>query len=423
MAAADVADLEAKVRDEVRSRRLPVEDVVVPRWRDEAGLLLGPVSQALSKGRADAPRWKFLLTMASRTLDRNPVKSVKSMVTDVATEFRPNLAALLGYQLLGDVATYARRRARIHEVLRAALGKCGNKVVAVGHSLGGVALVDLMAERPAENVTALVTVGSQSALLYTLDALEGLPYKAARPFTPWLNVWDSRDHLSFFARDVFKLESDDTWPIVDVEVDSDEPLREAHSAYWVQEGTWAAIELALRISMGLKSVRDAHTTGHKLVEVVAKVRNADVADTYRLLDAIVDESDAATAAVVAEVRQWLQKEKKTTAKHDLLKIRRGEFLRSEVEQTGAAYFDVGRNPYIFIAGTINEARVQRLAVDYLPLRPDDWNPDESPWLVAFAESSSTISDRTRAALLTTGIIVLTLDEQASSLLRDLLAKV
>jgi pimeloyl-ACP methyl ester carboxylesterase len=418
MAAADIADLEAKVRSEIIARDLPVEALVMPRWRDEAGMHLGPASLAVRERPVDARPGDFLLTMASRIFGAN---RTMAMATDLATEFRPELMARLGYQLLGDVSAYGRRRGRIHEVLRSAIAPCAGKVVLVGHSLGGVALVDLMAERPEKNVTALITVGSQAPLLCTLDALEGLPY-GGKPFTPWINVWDSRDHLSFFARDIFKLRRDNSWPIVDVEVNSGQPVREAHSAYWDQEGTWAAIELALRVSMQPKPLPDAHTTGEKLVEMVAGVRDADEADRHRLVEAWLDLQSAKTEHEMAEVRLLLQNVKSQTAESDLFEIQRGAFLRGRVQHSGAAYFDVSGDFYVFVSGEIDEPRVQRMVADYSTLRPDDWTPNSSPWLVAFADYSSTFSEKTRAALRNSGIIIRVLDDERSRALRGLVAR-
>ena len=69
-------------------------------------------------------------------------------------------------------------------------------------SLGGIALVDLLATWPGAPVEACVTVGSQAPLLYTFDAIPSMPYDEADPphlAMPWLNIYDSRDFLSFLA--------------------------------------------------------------------------------------------------------------------------------------------------------------------------------------------------------------------------------
>jgi hypothetical protein len=47
-----------------------------------------------------------------------------------------------------------------------------------------------------------VTIGSQAPLLYTFDAVPALPYDEVDPPrlpVPWLNIYDSRDFLSFIA--------------------------------------------------------------------------------------------------------------------------------------------------------------------------------------------------------------------------------
>ena len=74
-------------------------------------------------------------------------------------------------------------------------------------SLGGIALVDLLASWPEAPVEACVTVGSQAPLLYTFDAIPSMPYDEANPPylpVPWLNVYDSRDFLSFVAEPLFR---------------------------------------------------------------------------------------------------------------------------------------------------------------------------------------------------------------------------
>ena len=57
-----------------------------------------------------------------------------------------------------------------------------------------------------------MTVGSQAPLLYTFDAIPSMPYDEADPPrlpVPWLNVYDSRDFLSFVAE---PLVPTDRWP-------------------------------------------------------------------------------------------------------------------------------------------------------------------------------------------------------------------
>ena len=62
--------------------------------------------------------------------------------------------------------------------------------------------MDLLGEWPDAPVEACVTVGSQAPLLYTFDAIPSMPYDEADPphlAVPWLNIYDTRDFLSFLA--------------------------------------------------------------------------------------------------------------------------------------------------------------------------------------------------------------------------------
>ena len=65
-------------------------------------------------------------------------------------------------------------------------------------------LVDLLSSGSAPAVDGLVTVGSQAPLFYAIDALEHLrPGAGPEPFTPWLNIYNEADLLSFCAERVF----------------------------------------------------------------------------------------------------------------------------------------------------------------------------------------------------------------------------
>ena len=67
--------------------------------------------------------------------------------------------------------------------------------------------MDLLGAWPEAPVEACVTVGSQAPLLYTFDAIPSMPYDEADPpqlAVPWLNIYDSRDFLSFLAEPLFR---------------------------------------------------------------------------------------------------------------------------------------------------------------------------------------------------------------------------
>ena len=95
-------------------------------------------------------------------------------------------------------------------------------------SLGGIALVDLLASWPDAPVEACVTVGSQAPLLYAFNAIPSMPYDEANPPylpVPWLNVYDSRDFLSFVAEPLFR-RRDGLASVVDLRVQLGQGLPE-----------------------------------------------------------------------------------------------------------------------------------------------------------------------------------------------------
>ncbi|MDJ0462622.1 hypothetical protein [Streptomyces sp. H27-C3] len=137
---------------------------------------------------------------------------------------------------VGDVLSYLARgqavRDYVADTVRALPGP--GPVVVLGHSLGGIIAVDLLAD-PASGlaVDLLVTVGSQAPLLYELDALPSLPYGTGLPdaFPPWVNVHDRRDLLSYLAAGAFGNDP----RITDAPVDNGQPVSAAHSSYWAND--------------------------------------------------------------------------------------------------------------------------------------------------------------------------------------------
>jgi hypothetical protein len=140
---------------------------------------------------------------------------------------------------VGDVLLYQRRGDAILKAIEdriVALAAAGGKLVVLGHSLGGIMLVDLLSRpRPAGKlpVSKLVTVGSQSPMLLKFDALQTMrrsePLPQGTPFVPWLNIFDRNDFLSFCASRAFpKIITG----IEDFEVECGAPFPEAHSAYF-----------------------------------------------------------------------------------------------------------------------------------------------------------------------------------------------
>ncbi|MEO5885347.1 MAG: hypothetical protein ABIQ58_07540, partial [Candidatus Limnocylindrales bacterium] len=234
----------ARIEDQVRARGWDVR-VVAPEWRRRSGLRLGNWRKALP--RAQPPPTLAIPTFAAGIRKDALLK----IVTSYFEHRRDGLMEVLGAQLLADVIGYHQHRASIQAALRdaltAAARAAGDRpVLPVGLSLGGVALVDLLAAWPDAPVDACVTVGSQAPLLYTFDAIPSLPYDEADPPRlpiPWLNVYDTRDFLSFVAEPLFR-RSDGLASVVDLRVQSGKDFPKSHGAYWELPPVWDAIATA-----------------------------------------------------------------------------------------------------------------------------------------------------------------------------------
>lgn len=137
----------------------------------------------------------------------------------------------------GDILRYLARGETLRRFIGHEVEKTGATVL-LAHSLGGIAAVDWLAtaRRP---VHTLITVGSQAAYFYEINALpsrvlgSGLPKHFPQR---WLNIYDESDALSYPAGAVFK------GRVKDMRVDNGEPFPEAHSAYFRNRAAvWPAI--------------------------------------------------------------------------------------------------------------------------------------------------------------------------------------
>ncbi|MEV5928631.1 hypothetical protein ACPCSG_30100 [Streptomyces cellulosae] len=136
---------------------------------------------------------------------------------------------------LGDILRYQARGGPLRDSLTQHITAVEAPTVALGHSLGGIALFDVLAlasirQESLPNVRLLVTVGSQAPFLHELGALTGLPPGASLPpgFPRWLNIYDRNDLLAYQAKPVFAQEAQ----VTDHEVASRQPFPVCHSAYW-----------------------------------------------------------------------------------------------------------------------------------------------------------------------------------------------
>jgi hypothetical protein len=87
-------------------------------------------------------------------------------------------------------------------------------------------------------VDLLITIGSQSPMLFAFDALGTLrPGQPERPFTPWLNIYSPQDFVSFIAGKIFG----GAPGITDVPIELELPFPESHSGYWRDDRVFHAI--------------------------------------------------------------------------------------------------------------------------------------------------------------------------------------
>lgn len=212
---------------------------------DEPGLapvasLDGQVRDALVTAIANA------LAPTTRTLTGWALRQTWRFVGPRATQSLVNRRlALMGQRIVAvaDILFYQQRGGAIRDLITADLRDRRRPVVVVGHSLGGVILVDLLSQPHPPCADVLVTVGSQAPLFYAIDALANLrPDDATAPFTPWVNIYNPHDLLSFCAESIF----DGAAGVVDHSVDPGVPFPESHSAYWRAPQVFDLIREAFR---------------------------------------------------------------------------------------------------------------------------------------------------------------------------------
>jgi hypothetical protein len=141
----------------------------------------------------------------------------------------------------GDILLYQAKGQPIRDFIRHRVDAVEPPVVLLAHSLGGIACVDLLVRERLPNVATLITVGSQAAFLYELNALQSLTFGEPLPSTfvkRWINIYDARDFLSYRAAKVFPVTGTGGHEIVDCQVDNKLPFPNAHSGYWDNSDTW-----------------------------------------------------------------------------------------------------------------------------------------------------------------------------------------
>jgi hypothetical protein len=144
----------------------------------------------------------------------------------LSEQFAKRRTALMQQHILvaADVLAYQRHSAQIRAHVRKEIQDLKPPRLILGHSLGGIILVDTLFGEDAVpiDVALLVTFGSQSPLLQALEAFGTV----APGSIPWLNIWNRFDFVSFLASGL--------WPgkVKDEEIATDLGFPEAHGAYY-----------------------------------------------------------------------------------------------------------------------------------------------------------------------------------------------
>ena len=119
------------------------------------------------------------------------------------------------------------RGEQITNFIRKRIENAKYPIILLGHSLGGIVSVDLLASGTISNVSLLVTMGSQAPFLYELNALKSLspPEPLPANFPPWINFYNHRDFLSFIGGPIFSKNK-----VQDVELKISQPFPKSHDA-------------------------------------------------------------------------------------------------------------------------------------------------------------------------------------------------
>jgi hypothetical protein len=256
---AGVADHVRRIRESLAARGSDMA-VVAAGWGDAVGPTLDRVLVATPPDEPRPGRPKAATrarglgrlvqgvaggVVALQYLNVKAPARVRLWATDVLLGRRDGLmqeilgvADVLVYQRAGDTI-----REHVSGVLRA-VTDAERPLVALGNSLGGIVLFDLLRDPAAPRPDLFVTVGSQAPLLETFG---GLGVDVRPPFQPWLNIYDQRDVLAFIARPV--------WPdepgIDDLRVDLGLGFPEVHGpAYLSDRSVFDAIFARPEVAAG-----------------------------------------------------------------------------------------------------------------------------------------------------------------------------
>ncbi len=203
---------------------------------DARDALVDEIERAMAREEETRPR--------TALLENRLVRFLQTRGTEFVRERRLHLMRDYAAPFLADVAFYLRHGETFRDYVEEQMRGLEPPVVAVGHSLGGVILVDLLSQGDRREVELLVTAGTQAPLLYALHSLENLSPDdpATMPFAPWLNVYNPNDFLSFCAQPIFA----HVPGVIDERIEPKGiPFPAAHGAYWRENRVFERISEVL----------------------------------------------------------------------------------------------------------------------------------------------------------------------------------
>eukprot|EP01035_Chromulina_nebulosa_P021081 gene21081-27317_t len=225
---------------------------------------------------------------------------------------RDGLSSTVGL-FLGDVFVYlkeGKHREDIRNEVRKSLIAAheaskagGGPLIVVGHSMGGVILVDMLADPAAAglpaniHIDALLTVGSQPGFFAALDLLVKAPpganYNKPACAAQWLNVFDPIDPLAFRCDATFS-------DVTDLAFNSVTGVTEAHSKYFQRPQFYARTRSAMTLLL------DRTVHGKKTHAFVIGVGSYPYAKPDKGVTEVLDVPDLPSAADSAKLfTDWL----------------------------------------------------------------------------------------------------------------------
>ena len=203
---------------------------------DARDAVVNRIERALMPDEGTRPR--------SSLIENRLLRFLQTRGTEFMRERRLHLMQDYAAPFLADVAFYLRHGEMFRDYVEEQLRGLEPPVVAVGHSLGGVILVDLLCQGDRRDIELLVTACTQAPLLYALHALEHLSPDdpGTTPFAPWLNFYNPNDFLSFCAQPIFA----HVPGVIDERIEPKGiPFPASHGAYWMENRVFERISEVL----------------------------------------------------------------------------------------------------------------------------------------------------------------------------------